>query len=72
MSLLQFHRFLIATGILFCAGYAVRELVRARGGGGPAALALGVLFAVLAVGLLVYLVRLRRFLGYDKGAPSPR
>ena len=69
MSLIAFHRVLIATGILFCFGYAAWEMalwwVTRRGG----ALAMGIVFLLLAVGLCVYLARLRKFLGYEKDTP---
>lgn len=70
MSLISFHRFLIAVAILFCGGYAARELTAAVRNGGAGAFVSGVVFAVLALGLLVYLIRLRSFLGYDGGEPS--
>ncbi len=66
MSLIHFHRFLIGTGIVFCAGYAAWEFNAAATGGGAAAFALGAIFAVLAVGLIVYLRNLRRILGYER------
>ena len=72
MSLLHFHRILIATAILFCAGYAAWELAAGVRGGGAGAFVMGAVFGVLAVGLTVYLVRLRRFLGYDEEGPSAR
>jgi hypothetical protein len=69
LSLIAFHRVLIATGILFCFGFAAWELalwwVTRQGG----ALAMGIVFIVLAIGLCVYLARLRQFLGYDKDEP---
>lgn len=64
MSLLSFHRFLIVTAIAFCLGFAAWEL-RAYlhfGADGTAVLVAGT-FAVLAVALTVYLVRLRSILG---------
>lgn len=64
MSLLSFHRFLILTAIAFCLGFAAWEL-RAYlhfDGGGSAVVIAGV-FAMLAVGLTAYLVRLRSILG---------
>ncbi|MDT8369282.1 MAG: hypothetical protein RQ745_08750 [Longimicrobiales bacterium] len=72
MSLLAFHRFLIATAILFCGGYAVREITAALRGAGTGALVVGAVFALLTVALVVYLVRLRHFLGYDREEPSAR
>lgn len=64
MSLLGFHRFLIVTGIVFCLGFAVWELRLYLGvQGGAGALALTIVFALLAAGLTVYLARLRSILG---------
>lgn len=63
MSLISFHRLLIATGILFCGGFAAWQLERFFGGGGPGDLALGLAFGAAALGLLYYLIRLDRFLG---------
>ena len=65
MSLIAFHRFLIATAIVFCFGYAVWELMTWWVGRSTGALILGVTFVVLGVGLTFYLARLRRFLGMD-------
>lgn len=67
MSLVSFHRFLIATGILFCMGFAaweIRAYMTAEAGAG--ALALGATFALLGVALVVYLVRLRSFLKLEE------
>ena len=65
MSLIAFHKFLIAVGILFCFGFAGWELVlwwvtRAWG-----SFVLGLTFVALGVALSFYLSRLRRFLGYE-------
>lgn len=68
MSLIAFHRFLIAAAILFCLGFGLWELLAARDGGGVGALALALIFTLLGIGLIVYLVHLRRFLGYDEGS----
>ena len=68
MSLITFHRFLIATGILFCLGFGSCEFLASRDGGGLGALTLGLVFTVLGLGLIVYLVHLGRFLGYDEGS----
>jgi len=54
--MIPFHRLLIATGVLFCAGFAAWSVWRG-------ALPLGVGFAVLAVGLGYYLTHLKRFIG---------
>ncbi|HSJ15137.1 MAG TPA: hypothetical protein VK939_12025 [Longimicrobiales bacterium] len=72
ISLVAFHRFLIAAAIVFCLGYAGWEIHawREAGAGGVPALAL--LFLALGVGLALYLKRLGRFLGYDREAGPPR
>ena len=70
MSLIAFHRVLIAAGILFCFGFAAWELVLWWVTRSAGALAMGILFLVLAIGLCVYLARLRQFLGYDKDKPG--
>lgn len=65
MSLVGFHRFLITTAILFCAAFAgwqYTQFSRTEAGG---SLAVAVVFAVLAVGLGVYLARLDDFLGRE-------
>ena len=67
MSLVAFHRFLIAAGIVFCFGFAAWE-VRAwlADDAGPAILILAMTFALLGAGLVVYLRRLNRILGLDR------
>ena len=72
MSLIDFHRFLIATAIVFCFGYAFWEFNAAASGGGVGAVLLGSVFTVLGVGLVVYLRRLARFLGYEEQDPTSR
>lgn len=66
MSLLQFHRLLIACGILFCLGYAGWEVRALLQGGGFAALGLAMAFAALGLILSVYLWQLNRWLGYGE------
>jgi hypothetical protein len=65
MSIVSFHRGLIVAAILFCFGYGIWELTGYaqldRGG----SLGLGVVFVVLGGGLVFYLARLNRFLGYE-------
>ena len=68
MSLIAFHRFLIAAAILFCLGFGLWVLLAARDGGGVGALALALIFTLLGIGLIVYLMHLGRFLGYDEGS----
>lgn len=66
MSLIGFHKFLIVTAIVFCAGYAGWE-ARAffSGAGGTASLILALVFALLAAGLVYYLFQLSRILGRE-------
>lgn len=70
MSLVAFHRGLIAAAIVFCAGYGLWELLQYTRAGSGASLALGLVFLVLAGGLGYYLARLGRFLGYEEGGPQ--
>ena len=65
MSLIAFHRFLIATGIVFCFGFAIWELMTWWVGRTPGALILGLTFVALGALLSFYLARLRRFLGVE-------
>jgi hypothetical protein len=57
-----FHRFLIGTAILFCAGFATWSLNAFRNTGGTIQLVLGVSFAVATIALGYYLKNLNRFL----------
>jgi hypothetical protein len=64
MSLLAFHRVLIAAGVVFCFGFAASQ---ALGLGGVARSPwVAVVFAVLGLGLLLYFLRMRRVLGYEE------
>jgi hypothetical protein len=54
--MIPFHKLLIGTAVLFCAGFALWSVWRGS-------LALGLGFAVLAAGLGYYLRHLQRFLG---------
>ena len=66
MSLISFHRLLIATAIVFCAGYAGWEArVFITGNGGTLSLVLAILFGLMAVGFIYYLVHLSRILGRE-------
>ena len=60
--MIPFHRFLIATAILFCVGFAVWAFAGYRAGGGALELGLGVVFTVAGVALGYYLKNLNRFL----------
>lgn len=69
-SLIQFHRVLIAAGILFCGGFAGWAFLAASRSGRGSTWILGFVFAVLALGLAVYLWNLRRVLGYREDRPT--
>jgi hypothetical protein len=64
MSLLAFHRILIATGIAFCLGYGLWEASSAARGEGSYLLA--AVFLLLGGAFAVYLARLPRFLGFQE------
>ncbi|MFN2420927.1 MAG: hypothetical protein ABR527_06055 [Gemmatimonadota bacterium] len=70
-SLIGFHRVLISAGILFCAGFAAWAFHAAAAGGRVSMWTLGTVFAILAIGLGVYLWNLRRILGYGE-SPTRR
>ena len=61
--MISFHRLLIATGIVFCAGFAAWALGTYLGSQRTAMLALSLAFAAFALGLGYYLAHLKRFLG---------
>jgi hypothetical protein len=65
MSLINFHRVLIAAAILFCAGYACWELLAFTRSGGNGSLVISGVFFVLAAALSFYLWRLKRILGIE-------
>ena len=60
--MIPFHRLLIGTAILFCAGFAAWALRGYSVSRDPGLLALGVASAVAAAALAWYLKNLRRFL----------
>lgn len=60
--MINFHRLLITTAIMFCAAFAVWMFRSWQGSRTWVELAASVLFAVFAVGLSVYLANLNRFL----------
>lgn len=72
MSLISFHRFLIATAIVFCLGFAAWEFNAVGDEGGVLAFVLGVVFTLLGIGMGVYLRYLGRFLGYQDEGPASR
>jgi hypothetical protein len=60
--MIPFHRFLIATAILFCVGFALWAFASYRATGGTLQLALGIVFMVAGIALGYYLKNLNRFL----------
>lgn len=71
MSLVAFHRLLILAGIIFCAGYALWELLAFLDGAGPRSLLLALVFGAGALGLGYYLRNLSRFLGIQGSGDDP-
>ncbi|MEJ2311169.1 MAG: hypothetical protein P8Y10_07005 [Gemmatimonadales bacterium] len=65
MSLIGFHKLLIATAILFCALFAVWQGTMFARTGAALNIALAAAFALAAAGLTYYLANLRRFLNRD-------
>ena len=63
MSLISFHRFLIAAGIVFCLGFSGYELAEYSRSGARGDLILAIVFVTLGLGLAYYLSRLADFLG---------
>ena len=61
--MINFHRLLITTAIIFCAGFSYWGLREYRETHTTWSLASTVAFAIFAVGLAVYLAFLKRFLG---------
>lgn len=66
MSLISFHRLLISAGIGFCVVFSVWEVRQWLDGRGLGPLVLAISFALLGLGLYLYLRRLNRILGYDQ------
>lgn len=62
MSLIGFHRVLIACGIIFCAGFSAWELLAFTRHDRTSDLLLGLGFALASGGLSTYLFFLRRIL----------
>jgi hypothetical protein len=61
--MVAFHRLLITTAIVFCAGFAVWGWREYQATHTSWALASTIAFAVFAVGFAAYLANLRKFLG---------
>ncbi|MEN8145150.1 MAG: hypothetical protein ABFS14_09385 [Gemmatimonadota bacterium] len=62
MSIIGFHKVLISTAIVFCLLFAGWEIGRYENGGGTSALVLAAVFFLLSIGLVVYLINLKRIL----------
>ena len=60
--MIAFHRVLIGTAILFCAGFAVWGWREYQAAGTTWALASSIAFAIFAVALAIYLALLKKFL----------
>jgi hypothetical protein len=60
---IQFHRVLISSAIVFCGGFALWSVWDFRQSGSIGALAVALAFAVATVALTYYLRHLKRFLG---------
>ena len=65
LSLISFHRILIAVAILFCAGYGVYELSAFARSGETGSLFISGFFIVVTAGLIYYLWHLKRLLGVE-------
>lgn len=61
-----FHRFLIGTAIIFCAGFAWWSQAAYRASGSAVQLTLAIVFGVAALALTYYLKNLRRFLYHER------
>lgn len=61
--MISFHRVLIGTAIVFCAGFSLWAFLAYRAAGGIVPLVLAVSFAIATLGLSYYLKNLKRFLG---------
>lgn len=65
MSLVAFHKLLIGSAVLFCAGFGLWQAVAYLQGAGGVSLAVAAAFLVAALALGYYLARLDRFLGRE-------
>ncbi len=61
--MIAFHRLLIGTAIVFCAGFSIWSVLSFTANGSVPVLVLGILFALATAALSYYLAHLRRFLG---------
>jgi hypothetical protein len=61
--MIPFHRLLISTAIVFCAGFAIWSAWDFRQSGSIGALAVALAFVAATVALIYYLRHLNRFLG---------
>ena len=61
--MIPFHRLLITTAIVFCAGFALWSVWDFRQTGSVGDLAVALTFGAATVALIYYLRHLKRFLG---------
>jgi uncharacterized membrane protein len=61
--MIHFHRVLISTAILFCAGFSFWSLAAFGATGEPVSLVLFITFLLATGALSYYLLNLRKFLG---------
>ena len=61
--MIPFHRLLISTAVVFCAGFALWSVWNFRQTGSLGALAGALAFGAATVALIYYLRHLKRFLG---------
>lgn len=61
--MIPFHRLLISTAIVFCAGFALWSGWDFRQSGSIGALVVALAFGVATIALIYYLRHLNRFLG---------
>ena len=66
MSLINFHRVLIAFAILFCGGYGLYELSGFSEDGETTSLMISGFFLASTLGLSYYLWHLKSILGVDE------
>ncbi len=66
LSLINFHRVLIAFAILFCGGYGAYELLAFNEDGETLSFVISGFFLASALGLSYYLWHLKRILGVNE------
>jgi hypothetical protein len=76
MSLIAFHKFLIATAIVFCFVFAIRQLSEFKASGDGLSLLTAIAFGIASAALTFYLRHLQRVLklptGHEAFGLNPR